>query len=67
MKTKGNTIVLEFCIRVVVKVMFIVFNTTSFEWDYLKTTKYVRDRVFFTRLYLIVGVLDTTLCDKVCQ
>jgi hypothetical protein len=28
MKTKGNTNVLEFCIRVVVKVMFIVFDTT---------------------------------------
>ena len=28
MKTKGNTNVLEFCIRVVVTVMFIVFNTT---------------------------------------
>ena len=28
MKTKGNTNVLEFCIRVVITVMFIVFDTT---------------------------------------
>jgi hypothetical protein len=97
MKTKGNTNVLEFCIRVVVTVMFIVFNTTfnnisviswrsvslvedigvpgenlyiSFKFirvGLFKNYKICERQCFFTRLYLIVGVLDTTLCDKVCQ